>query len=170
MTDLHTHRATKDEWFRDSPDSPIPGWHREQFSALSYFDEDPGLRFQVVPDRADGAEVTIETSDDRTRVYRRAVTASVEIGGTTVTVALYQTGHGGGWFLPFRDSTSGSETYGAGRYIDVDPPASDGTVTIDFNLAYNPYCAYSDRFSCPLPPGENWLSVPVRAGEKVYRA
>jgi uncharacterized protein (DUF1684 family) len=71
-------------------------------------------------------------------------------------------------FLPFRDATSGRETYGAGRYLEVDPPDADGRVVVDFNLAYNPYCAYNPDWSCPIPPGENWLDVPIRAGERTF--
>ena len=78
-------------------------------------------------------------------------------------LVLYTTGHDG-YFLPFRDSTSGKTTYGAGRYIDLEPNP-DGSVTIDFNMAYNPYCAYNDSYSCPLPPVENWLQIPIEAGE-----
>jgi uncharacterized protein (DUF1684 family) len=71
------------------------------------------------------------------------------------------------FFLPFRDATSGRESYGPGRYLDVEP-GRDGRVQVDFNLAYNPYCAYNDAFSCPLPPPDNWLRVPIRAGEAAY--
>ena len=84
-----------------------------------------------------------------------------------LTLALYATPGHEGYFLPFRDATSGRETYGAGRYLDLAPP-HDGKVTVDFNLAYNPYCAYSDSFSCALPPVENWLQVPIRAGEMAF--
>ena len=71
-------------------------------------------------------------------------------------------------FLAFADATSGDETYGAGRYLDVKKVPGATTVTLDFNKAYNPYCAYSDNFSCPFPPKENILSIPIKAGEKVY--
>ena len=71
-------------------------------------------------------------------------------------------------FVPFRDATSGKETYGAGRYLEVESPGPDGRVRVDFNAAYNPYCAYNPDWSCPIPPGENWLSVPIRAGEKTF--
>ncbi len=70
-------------------------------------------------------------------------------------------------FVPFRDKTCGTETYGAGRYLDLEDPAG-AEVLIDFNLAYNPYCAYSESYSCPLPPPENWLEIPVTAGERKY--
>ena len=71
---------------------------------------------------------------------------------------------GHGYFLPFRDATSGKETYGAGRYLDV-PRGENGQVVVDFNYAYSPYCAYGDAYSCALPPRENWLTVPIEAGE-----
>jgi uncharacterized protein (DUF1684 family) len=76
-------------------------------------------------------------------------------------------------FVPFRDKTSGDETHGAGRYLDLEPErhlTADGTWILDFNEAYNPWCAYSDAYACPLVPPENWLPVPVWAGEKEYRA
>jgi hypothetical protein len=70
-------------------------------------------------------------------------------------------------FIPFRDSTSGKETYGAGRYLDLDENTS-GIYELDFNRAYNPYCAYGEGYSCPIPPEENRLAIPIRAGEKIY--
>ena len=81
---------------------------------------------------------------------------------------LYQARGEDSLFLPFRDALSGKETYGAGRYLDVAPPHS-GHVVVDFNYAYNPSCAYDPQFSCPLPPRENWLQVPIRAGEKNFQ-
>jgi len=165
MTSLDRRRRDKDEWLRTSPDSPIPD--RSRFVALDYFDPDPDLRFEVTPDPGDGSEITIQTSDDRQRIYTRDLVARIDIDGHPVSLTLYGTPHG--LFLPFRDATSGSETYGAGRYLDIRAPGRSGTVTIDFNQAYNPFCAYDDRYSCPVPPPENRIEVPVRAGEKAFR-
>ena len=92
---------------------------------------------------------------------------TLEIAGRRQALSLFDTGHPG-LFLPFRDTTSGRETYGGGRYLDLDPN-EDGTVTIDFNLAYSPFCAYNDGYSCALPPAENWMQVPIEAGEKTWR-
>ncbi len=166
MTDLERFRAQKNEFLRHSPQSPLPDSHRKDFSGLDYFDEAPGLRFAIEPEPADGAEITIHTSDGRERIYTREATAAIEVEGQPVRVTIYGTPHG--HFLPFRDTTSGTETYGAGRFLDIDGPL-EGRITIDFNLAYNPYCAYNDGYSCPLPPAENWLQVPIRAGERAYR-
>lgn len=167
MSKLDRFRSDKDAYFRAAPDSPIPQSSRPGFQGLSYYPENAALRFEAELEPADQSEIRIQTSDGQERVYRRAATATLPIGGEEVTVTLYDTGHGHGFFLPFRDATSGDETYGAGRYIDVQP-ARRGKALIDFNLAYNPFCAYNDAYSCPLPPPENWLQVPVRAGERAY--
>ncbi len=83
-------------------------------------------------------------------------------------MTLYGTGHSNACFLPFGDATSGNETYGPDRYLDIHP-GKGGKVKVDFNLAYNPYCAYNDAYSCPLSSGENWLQIPIRAGKEDYR-
>lgn len=167
-TDLDDFRAAKDEYFGRAPDSPIRAEDRPGFDGLDYYEAVPALRFELEPMAADGAPITVQTSDGQERVYTREATVSFSVDGADTTLTLYGTSHSSGYFVPFRDATSGSETYGAGRYLDLEPP-HDGRVTIDFNLAYNPYCAYNDAYSCPLPPGENWLTVPIRAGEKDYR-
>lgn len=166
MDRLIQHRADKDEYFKQSHDSPIPHEDRHGFEALNYYEPNPDLIFRLDVKEADGGELTIETSDGQQRIYRRAATVDFETGGRQHTLALYDTGHPG-YFVPFRDATSGEDTYGAGRYLDIEPN-EDGSVTIDFNYAYNPLCVYDDAFSCPLPPGENWLQVSIEAGEKSY--
>ncbi len=167
MTDISAFRERKDEYFLRAPDSPIPSAHRPAFNGLDYYDEDPALAMRLELRPADGGAVTVQTSDGQERVYTRDATISFSVAGEPVSLTLYGTDHNDGYFLPFRDATSGDETYGAGRYIDVSP-AADGMVTVDFNLAYNPYCAYNGGYSCPLPPVENWLVVPIRAGERDY--
>ncbi len=166
MSALTRFRQQKDDFFRSSPDSPIAD--AVGFEKLDYYDEDRSLALELEIQPGDGSEVRIQTSDGQERVYTREALVSFEVDGKDTSLTLYGTDHGDGYFLPFRDATSGKETYGAGRYLDIHPQ-SGGYVTIDFNLAYNPYCAYNDAYSCPLPPGENWLQVPIRAGEKDYR-
>lgn len=160
-------RAEKDDFFRGNPHSPIPHQDRSGFSGLAYFEPAADLRFELVPEPADGAPIRVQTSDGQVREYHRAATVAFEVDGDQVTLTLLSQPSRPGYFLPFRDSTSGRETYGAGRYLDLED-AHDGRVHIDFNLAYNPYCAYDDAYSCPLPPHENWLQIPIRAGEKDY--
>jgi uncharacterized protein (DUF1684 family) len=165
-TTLLEQRRLKDEAFASHHQSPLPHHLHHDFAGLAYFDPNPDLVFTVPVEPADGSEVRVQTSDGQERVYRRTGRVTVEIAGKAVTLTLYSTDQPG-YFLPFRDATSGKTTYGAGRYLDIEPNP-DGTVTIDFNRAYNPYCAYNDAYSCPLPPIENWLDVAVEAGEKDF--
>ncbi|MEN8114134.1 MAG: DUF1684 domain-containing protein [Actinomycetota bacterium] len=161
---LLEQRAARDEFFQHSPGSPVPPQERASFTGLAYYDPDPELVFTVPLDIVDPEPIQIGTTTGEERTYHRVATATVTVEGSDVTVGLYSTGHPG-LFLSFRDATSGNETYGAGRYLDIEPNG-DGTVTIDFNYAYAPFCAYSDAYSCALPPYENWLEVPIRAGER----
>ena len=161
---LLEHRKAKDEFFATSDHAPLDHHHQAEFSGLDYYDPDPGLVFTLPVEPADGEEITVQTSDGQQRVYRRDARVSFEVDSESVTLAMYNTGQPG-FFIPFRDSTSGKTSYGAGRYLDIEANG-DGSVTLDFNLAYNPYCAYNDSYSCPLPPHENWLSIPIEAGEK----
>jgi uncharacterized protein (DUF1684 family) len=114
-------------------------------------------------------EFTIQTSTDDELTYYRIGTVEFEIGGEAATLAVYKSPHHDDLFLPFRDATSGQETYGAGRYLEP-VELGGGKLLVDFNLAYNPYCAYSEHYSCPLPPLENWLKLPIRAGEQDYNS
>ncbi len=166
MNALTRFRNQKDDFFGSSPDSPVDD--RSGFKGLDYYGEEPSLALELEIEPGDGSEVRVQTSDGQKRIYTRDAKVSFDMQGEDVSLTLYGTGHGHGYFLPFRDATSGKETYGAGRYLDVQP-AKRGKVKIDFNLAYNPFCAYNDAYSCPLPPGENWLQVAIRAGEKDYK-
>jgi len=162
-------RKEKDEWFRRSPHSPLE--HRGSFSGLSYYPVEPALRFRATLVRhAEPKAIVMQTSDGDAREYRNVGHFEVAIDGQPVTVQAYQTPGAHELFVPFRDKTSGKETYGAGRYLDLHPVAAGDVFDLDFNLAYNPMCAYNEAFSCPFPPPENWLQVPIRAGERTYEA
>jgi uncharacterized protein (DUF1684 family) len=127
-----------------------------------------------------GEPLEIETGgEDGVISYRRAGWLRFQLGDRDCRLTVFSlVGYGGGLFLPFRDATSGNETYGGGRYLFDTVKNTDGLalelsagspdITIDFNFAYNPSCAYDPRWACPLAPRENWLPVPVRAGEKVF--
>mgnify|MGYP001815524303 CR=1 FL=1 len=158
-------RAEKDHFFKHARQSPIPD--RRSFEGLTYYPVDEGLVFEVDVVPGDGAPVEVATSDGQVRTYHRAGTVTLPLESGPVSLTIYRTPGHAGYFLPFRDATSGTETYGAGRYLDLD----DGeTVVVDLNLAYHPYCAYSDRYSCALPPAENWVDIPLRAGERLPEA
>jgi uncharacterized protein len=166
------HRSRKDEFLRDSPHSPIPPAERDAFVGLFYYPIAPSLRFEglrLAPYTGDGpTDLSIPTSDGDARQARRAGEFRFRIGGAGLRLTAYDLG-GHSLFVPFQDATSGAETYGAGRYLDLEPEA-DGTYTLDFNLAYFPFCAYSPRYSCPLTPSENRLPVRIAAGERLAAA
>lgn len=168
---IEREREQKEQYFREHPRSPIPPGHG--FAGLAYFPIDPDLRFEVpLYEHDEKTEVTVETSAEGERTYVRYGEFRVTIGGEDVTIQAYRPASGEDrLWVPFRDATSGSETYGAGRYVDLDPEehrTDDGDWILDFNAAYNPTCAYNHAYECPLTPAENWLDVPIEAGEKDY--
>jgi uncharacterized protein (DUF1684 family) len=166
-------RADKDDYFRGAHDSPIPHDQRHDFPGLPYFDVDESMRFEgLTLEPYTGSEPTtfqIPTSDGQLRDAERAGTLSFDLGGAKQRLTGYRFARdrSGLVFLPFLDATSGTETYGAGRYLDLDPDPDDGTYVIDFNLAYHPTCVYDPSASCPLTPAENRLPVRIEAGERL---
>lgn len=166
MTSLDEFRKQKDEFFASNSNSPLTPDQREHFAGLSYFPENPALRLEIeVTPLAEQAVVQMPTSTGDVKSYRRFGRFKFEVEGQQAELTLFSSPHG--FFLLFVDSLAGSETYGAGRYLDPEQ-LSDGKFLIDFNLAYNPYCVYNDMWNCPIPPAENRLSVPIRAGEKNF--
>jgi len=168
-TELKRFRAEKDRVFRKDPHSPLTPEQRDAFAGLVYFDENPQLVINGTVDRdVEPGEVRMATSAGEEQVYQRYGVVRFRVDGEAAQVVLYASDDSDELFIPFRDATSGHETYGAGRYLEVHAHGDD--VTIDFNYAYNPNCAYDPAWSCPLPPAENWLKVPIRAGEKAFQA
>jgi len=171
--ELARFRAEKDRFFRDDPHSPLTPDARADFEGLSYFPPNDALAIRG-PLETDGVDrqerIVMQTTTGGEQVYRRAGVIRFEVDGDPAQLTLFASGDAPGLFLPFRDATSGTESYGAGRYLEVDPPGPAGEVEVevDLNYAYNPFCAYSPEWSCPIPPGENWLSVPIRAGERSF--
>jgi hypothetical protein len=170
---IEGYRADKDVFFKSSAGSPIPFEERAAFTGIPYYPVDVDLVFEgLTLEPYAGNEPSsfqIPTSDDRLRPARRAGTLSFEVDGQPLRLTAYELegAHSdGNVFVPFLDATSGHETYGAGRYLDLEPD-EDGTYAIDFNLAYHPSCVYSPRFSCPLTPAENRLPVRIEAGERL---
>lgn len=172
---LALQRKEKDYYFKADPDSPIPAALREDFTGLAYFPLDPKYRLRVRLARLPNAEpVTLATSKGIPRPMVRYGSFDFTIDGLAQRLHAYrsvpQPGHDhevASLFVPFRDATSGKESYGAARYLDLEFEPSEAYI-LDFNLAYNPYCAYSDDYVCPFPPKENWLTVAIRAGEKTF--
>ena len=177
-------RATKDALFASHPQSPLDADAHAAFQGLSYFTYDPAFHVTatLTPETAED-EVLAPSSGPHAMPLRRAGRVSFILGGDAITLAVYWIDvYGGGLFLPFRDTTSGGETYGAGRYLHDTAKGSEllrlddtgehgyagGQVLLDFNYAYNPSCAYDPRWVCPLTPPENRLAVAIRAGERVF--
>lgn len=172
-------RQGKDEDFKEASDSPIPARDQAGFSGLRYFPPDPALRVVAAVEAVEGGRgIRMQTSDGRERDYDRAALLRFTLDGQEYHLTAYRTPDGDEsepYFIPFRDTQAGKETYGAGRYLEVRAPHAHGSdgprqVTLDFNLAYNPYCAYNPGYSCPIPPAENTLKIAIRAGEMTYEA
>ncbi len=160
--DLNAFRKDKDEFFR-SPDSPLTFDQRPGFTGLNYWPEHVGLRMELVLDtNVEHDFVMMQTSTGGQKRYVRAGKISFPVVDKMAVFFLYKDDHG--YFLPFRDATCDHESYGAGRYLEPEE-MSDGKLLVDFNLAYNPYCAYNEHYSCPIPPRENWTDVRIEAGE-----
>jgi len=170
---VQAYRAEKDEYFKTSPGSPIPAAERDAFTGLPYFPVNVDLVFEgLTLEPYAGNEPTsfqIPTTDGRQRPARRAGTLTFEVDSTPMRLTGYELdgAHSDGrLFVPFLDATTGKESYGAGRYIDLEPD-EDGTYAIDFNLAYHPTCVYNPMTSCPMTPAENRLPVRIEAGERL---
>ena len=179
---MRRFRLGRDELFRTHPQTPIEPDELESFTGLRYFDPDPAYRVSAHLQPGDGTELVIDTGGEDGAVrYRRAGRLLFTLGGVDCTLTVLSlVQYAGGLFVPFRDRTSGRETYGGGRYLFDTAKDTDGLVleitpgsrevVIDFNFAYNASCAYSPRWACPLAPPENHLKVEVRAGELVYQS
>ncbi len=166
---IEAQREEKVSFFRLSPYSPIEPEARRDFDALKYYDVDPAFKF-VLPLNAvtEKESIVIQTNTGDEQDFYRLGTVDFEIAGEKASLAVYQGVENPQLFIPFKDTSNGTETYGAGRYLE--PMAlANGDIELDFNLAFNPYCAYSENYVCPLPPSENWLTVSIRAGEKAYK-
>ena len=164
-------RKEKDKYFMYDFDSPIPHETRHEFKGLSYYPYDSKFRVRATMKMVKSDEIIqMITSKDTNQPYRKSGYLEFTLDGKQHKLAAYKRA----WvhendthlFIPFRDATSGKETYGAGRYIDMEESKE---YVIDFNMAYNPFCVYNENYSCPIPPRENWLSVGVKAGEKNFK-
>ena len=166
MTTLDDFRKAKDAFYATDPQSPLTPDQKREFKGLKYFPENPALRLELeVEEFPEKNTILMQTSTGDVQSHTRFGVIRFSVDGQEVELTIYSDPHG--YFLPFADALAGSETYGAGRYLEPEP-AGKGRLLVDFNYAYNPYCAYNDLFSCPLTPWENRLKVPIRAGEKVF--
>jgi len=169
---LRELRREKDVFFRTDIDSPIPPEQRSTFRGVNYYP--PDIRFKIPASlvRFDKPELfTMATSTGEPQTYLKYGRIEFRIDGSRMQLFVYKSAEDPfamSLFVPFRDMTSGSETYGSGRYLDLEEQGGDD-YEVDFNNAYNPYCAYNANYTCPIPPRENILPIKILAGEKSYK-
>jgi hypothetical protein len=164
QNELQILRQGKDAFFKSHQQSPLTADQKKTFTGLNYFPENPALRIEAPITHFEKIEsVDMQTSTGQVQTYQRYGRFQFQVEGQEAELTVYR--DQSGYFLPFVDSLAGKETYPAGRYLE--PEVKNNRVIVDFNLAYNPYCAYNERWSCPLTPFENRLKVPIRAGEKL---
>lgn len=170
--EINTLRSDKDSFLRNDIDSPIPPSERPKFKGLNYFPPDESYRVTSKLKRFDTPKhIVIATSTGTRQSYLRYGAFTFEIRGRSLKLFVYKSAedpYARSLFVPFSDVTLGSETYAAGRYLDLEEHGGDD-YEVDFNMAYNPYCAYSEEYTCPIPPVENRLPVKILAGEKNYK-
>jgi uncharacterized protein (DUF1684 family) len=167
MSELELVRLAKDEFFGQDPRSPLTADQRARFCGLEYFAENTKLRLQVVAQALPGdGPLQMQTSTRGGQAYARVGRFGFRVENQEAHLTIFEGPNA--LFMPFVDALAGEETYPAGRYLDPDP-LPGGRYLVDFNLAYNPYCAYNEKWSCPLTPFENRIKVPIRAGEKIFR-
>lgn len=175
VTFLKQFRAEVDAFMAGSFQSPVGEEQQEEFPGLHYYEPNEELALEVEIERLPESEplLAMQTSTGAAVEFRRWGRFTFTVEGQEATLTIYTDPDGTDYFLPFRDATNGEETYEAGRYLDTHRPGlrplDNGRFQIDLNFAYNPFCAYNPNYSCPLPPVENWLKVPIRAGEKRFK-
>lgn len=177
-TDVKFFREGRDKEFRDRDDSPLKDDDFAKFAGLKYFPVNKTYRVSAALLRTHDAKYFLmPTSSGKPKKFRKYGILKFKLSGKKLQLSVYQADeealkkfpeYADLLFVPFRDRTTGSETYSVGRYIDIKEPKG-GCVVLDFNIAYNPNCAYgSSRYSCPIPPKENTLPIAIRAGEKKF--
>jgi len=170
---LEMARKEKDQFFASHPRSPLSLQDCRAFQGLAYWPPDPDYRFELELHEHDHRKaIEVADTSGQQRDLWRWGEFRFQVAGQECTLQAYKSDPGEErLFVPFRDKTSGKESYGAGRYLDLEPArhlTSEGKWVVDFNEAYNPWCAYSEDYVCPFVPPENWLQVPIRAGEKKH--
>lgn len=177
-TDVKTFRSGRDAEFRDKNESPLRDEDYANFKSLNYYPVDKAFRVEATFKRtADEKYFEMPTSSGKTKKYVKYGELTFKVAGQQRQLNVYQMDdavrakfpeYADLLFVPFRDATYRTETYGGGRYVDIKIPKKN-KVILNFNLAYNPNCAYgSDKYNCPIPPRENNLDIPITAGEKRF--
>lgn len=166
--ETESFRRIQDKNFRDRQTSPLLPEDFEEFDGLKYFSFDAKYRIRAKFVKTDEAKTfTMPTSAGGSRKYLKIGDLNFKLNGKDYSLSAFSSGISD-YFVPFKDLTNGEETYSAGRYVFIHPPKNGDEAILDFNLAFNPNCAYNHNFACTLPPKENFLQVEIKAGEKKF--
>ena len=166
MSKLDSYRKRRNQYFLKHPNSPLSEEQKKNFQGMNYFPENTDLDLVIEVERFEQQEeVQLETTTGEARTFTRYGRFTFEVDGQEVGLTIFSGDKG--YLLPFKDSLAGIETYPIGRYVEI-RQLRDGRFEINFNMAYNPFCAYRDGFSCIITPDENHIDVPLRAGEMVF--
>lgn len=175
---IKQHQYELNTFYANEKESPLKAEDLKEFKSLDFFEINEKFRvtasFELTPNTP---VFEMKTSTDRLPLYRKYGIAKFNLNGKEFELSIYQnqslitsTEYKNHLFLPFNDLTNNRTSYGGGRYIDLEiPPKESKTIEIDFNKAYNPYCAYNYKYSCPIPPAENFLDTEINAGVKIYK-
>jgi uncharacterized protein len=171
---IEIERRRKDDFFKMPYQSPLSLEKAKEFKGLDYYSPDWSYRFELeLKEHKEKEVLNIEDTKGNQREFLKWGEFLFKVGDVSCKLQVYKSfPEDNRFFLPFRDLTSGKETYGAGRYLDLEAgrhQIPNEKWIVDFNDAYNPWCAYSDNYACPFTPPENWLKVPIYAGEKDYK-
>lgn len=172
LSQLNKFRRDKNQTFRQGENSPLETTQKAQFDSLKYYPGDPALLPHADVSRNEKPDtVLLQTTDNKAEKYLNWGLVKFSINDTPQQLRLYLKANGrdSTLFIPFTDLTNGHDTYGGGRYLDAPiPKLNESEIALDFNRAYNPFCAYNNAYSCPVPPAENRLQVAIAAGEKSF--
>jgi uncharacterized protein len=176
VAEIEAHRKKQYKEFKDKNKSPLDQSDRKKFKGLNYYPIDLGYRIKARFVKNENPVLfKMKTTTSRLPDYVKYGEVHFTLNDQTFKLNVYQSpdllkmpGYEDYLFIPFTDPTNGEETYEVGRYLELRIPSGD-EITIDFNQSYNPYCSYSSRFSCPIPPTENDLPIAIKAGEKKYK-
>jgi uncharacterized protein len=168
MSELADFHKAKDDFFKYDPQSPLDQIQRSTFYGLNYYPENHHLRFVVALGKAEKPEhILMATSTGDEQEYTHIGQINFSVQGVEVLLQVYVSEMDGGYFIPFVDATAPAETFGTGRYLEPED-LGGGQLHVDFNLAYNPFCAYNDKWSCPLPTSANRIAVRIEAREMKF--
>ena len=163
--------------YADAEESPLTEEDLKTFKALEFFEIDKNYRVEATFELTPNTPIfEMPTTTERLPLYRKYGIARFSLNGKKIELSLYQSQslltdieYEDYLFLPFNDASNGTTSYGGGRFLDLKIPSEDSkTIVIDFNKAYNPYCAYNGKYSCPIPPSENTIPIEILAGVKAY--